>query len=363
MNRFLPALLLLLSGRALAEDILVESEAFIARSDAVALHSQIIDALPEGSSAIVRLVRRFHQGQGWRYLVIIEGAESQTEADAFAALSAGLEIHRTEGSAQPAAEPDPAVEPEPTVEPVPSAAAQPSTPSGERVLAAEGVLRAAVRAHGGKEGAGVLVAQAESIRFSYTRTVPEATEPLVVSNHFLRKGEALRLEVEITSGAAVDSTTILTADQIGWVTVDGAHTERDPGRTMEILERFSPEAVLAVPLGFPEDVETAGVWRELETVDRTGEGEEALWILRGVEESSLQEAAFDVEQRLLRQVTWSSSQGDITFSYDDYQLIEKDLLIPFHTRIERDGEMIEEITVSNFEVDPVIADDMFAAPQ
>ncbi len=370
MYRFLPVLLLLLSGRALAEDLLIESEPFIARSDAVALHSQVSDALPEGSTATVRLVRRFHQGQGWRYLVVIEGASSQAEADTLAALGAGLEIHQSEGTVQPAPEAEalPVAAPD-TVqatadgEPVAVTEPQPSTPPGERMLAAEGVLRAAVRAHGGREGAGVLVAEAESIRFSYTRTVPEATEPLVVNNHFLRKGGALRLEVEITSGAAVNSTTILTTDQVGWVTVDGEHTERDSERTLEILERFSPEAVLAVPLGFPDDVETAGVWRELETVDRRGEGEEALWILQGLEESSLQEAAFGVQQRLLRQVTWSSSQGDITFSYDDYQLVEKDLLVPFHTRIERDGEMIEEITVLTFEVDPVIADDQFAAPE
>ena len=64
MNRILPALLLLLSWPALADDILVESEPFILRTDAVALHSQLTEALPEGAAVTPRLVRRFHQGQG-----------------------------------------------------------------------------------------------------------------------------------------------------------------------------------------------------------------------------------------------------------------------------------------------------------
>jgi hypothetical protein len=352
MIRFLPALLLLLSGPALAEDILIESEPYIVRGDAVLLHSEIVEAFPEDSTATVRLVRRFHQGQGWRYLVVIEGAESPEEAAALAALVGGLEVILPEALVEEVSQPEP-------VEVV----VEPEAPAEERLMPAEGVLRAAVRAHGGGEGAGILIEQAESIRFSYTRTVPEGDGQLVATNHFLRSGDALRLEVEIGSGTAVDSTTILTTDRVGWVTVDGVNTERDPGRTLEILERFSPGAVLAVPLGFPEDVATASVWRVLETVERIGDGDEALWVLRGEEDSGLQEAAFGVRDRLLRQVTWTASQGDITFTYDDYQSLEKDLIVPFHTRIERDGELIEEITVLTFEVNPVLADGLFSAPQ
>ena len=353
MIRFLPASLLLLSLSAQAEELLIESEPYILRDDAVELHTQLAEALPEEAEATVRLVRRFHQGQGWRYLVVIEGTAGVEEAQTLAALAAGLELVLPEVDVT-----------EPVVtSPEPSPAEPPTEEASDRLMVAEGVLRAAVRAHGGRDGAGVLVGQAQSVRFTYTRAVPVTDGQLVADNHFLRKGEAVRLEVEIEAGSGVDSITTLTADKKGWVSVEEEHTERDPGRTLEILERFSPEAVLAVPLGFPEDVETAAVWRSLETVEKTTQGVDEVWLLRGSEESSLKEACFDVRQRLLRRVTWTSERGDITFTYGEYQELEKDLIVPFHTRIERDGELLEEITVSTFEVNPVLDDALFDAPR
>jgi hypothetical protein len=354
MNRFLSALLLLLSLPAQAEELLIESAPFILRDDAVALHTRVGEAFPEDSEATVRLVRRFHQGQGWRYLVIIEGAASAEEASSLAALADGLDVLLPEGMVS---EPAPAP-PEPSAEGTP-----PAPEAAERLMVADGVLRAAVRAHGGSEGAGVLVGQAQSVRFSYTRSVPVTDGEIVAVNHFLRKGEAVRLEVEIETGTGVDSITTLTSDKTGWVSIDDEHTERDPGRTLEILERFSPEAVLAVPLGFTEDVETAAEWRSLETIEKASLESGEVWVLRGGEDSSLKEALFDVRQRMLRRVTWTSDRGEITFTYGDYQELGKDLIVPFHTRIERDGELLEVIAVSTFEVNPVLDDALFVAPR
>jgi hypothetical protein len=359
MIRLLPMLLLLLSGPARAEDIVIESQPYIERGDAVLLHSEIVQALPDGSTATARLVRRFHQGQGWRYVVVIEGATTRAEADALARLVTGLTVF----SQEPASEPAPALDSASRAREEGAAEPRVAQPRDERLMSADAVLRAAVRAHGGSEGAGVLIDQAQSIRFSYTRTVPESGGNLVATNHFFRSGSAARLEVEITSGTGQNSVTILTADHTGWVSVGDGYTERDSGRTLEILERFSPEAVLAVPLGLPEDVETASVWRSMRTSGRSGAGGDAVWILKGEEDSGLQEATFDVQQHLLRRVTWSAEPGDITFTYDDYQELARDLIIPFHTRIERDGTMIEEITVLSFEVNPVLDGALFMVPR
>ena len=357
MTRFLPVLLLLLSLPAQAEELLIESEPHILRADAVALHSQISEALPEGAEATVRLVRRFHQGQGWRYLVVIEGTASVEEAQSLAELADGLAVLLpADGDDEPQG-----TSSEPSAELV--EAAPVAEEASERLMVADSVLRTAVRAHGGSEGAGVLVGQAQSIRFSYTRAVPVSDGQLVAVNHFLRKGEAVRLEVEIETGSGINSITTLTSDKKGWVSVEEEHTERDPGRTLEILERFSPEAVLAVPLGFPEDVETAAVWRSLETIEKSVQDVDEVWVLRGGEDSRLKEASFDVDQRLLRRVTWTSERGDITFTYGEYQELDKDLIVPFHTRIERDGELLEEITVSTFEINPVLDDGLFHAPR
>ena len=343
---------------ALAEEptadhtLVVESEPVAERDDAVVLHAELTRALGEGARLQPRLVRRFYQGEGWKYLVVVEQIPDADAAERIADLAEGLRV------VAPIAVDGPPVS-TPRIQPAEPVAA--GDAGRARLPAAEGVLRAAVKAHGGREGAERLRG-AEALRFSYQRRVPDASRgELVAQNEFLRLGDALRLSVRIEEGQGTDSVTTFTADRKGWVEVGRDAVERDGGRTLEVLQRFSPESVLAIPLGLPEDVETAAAWRGL----RTKEQRDGAWVLAAevaAGEPGLREAAFDAEGRLAW-VTWSAEKGDITFRYGDYRAVAEGVIAPFQVRIEQDGVLIEEIRVTELSLEPALEVALFQAPR
>ena len=340
------ALLLLLPLAALGQELLVESEPLVDRDAALVLQAQLEDA-----GAEARLVRRFHQGQGWRFVVVVEHVEDAAQADALAALSESMSVIAVPGAAVEAAPITPAAPP-------PAAEEEPA-----RLMSADAILRAASRAHGGRESGSAALAGADTVRFAYTRSVPAGEGRLLVDNLYLRSGDALRLEVHIEEGEGTDSCTILTADQQGWISVDGAVTARDGERTLEILQRFSPESILALPLGLPEDVETAAAWRLLQTTARVEEDGQEVWLLEQASDSDLDgliEATFDVKQHLLRRATWRLESGLLTFLYADYT--GQDLVVPLRTSIAAEGGTLEEITITELTLDPELDEALFAAP-
>jgi hypothetical protein len=328
----------------------VESGALATREEALAL----FEALDEGTRSSARLVRRYHQGVGWRFIVVVEGL-AEPDARKLAASSAELSVIESVGAPTAVT-----LAPEPVVAVTPAEVTRP--PRGERLPEADSLLRAAVKAHGGAEGAGHRLRAAESIRFTYDHSVPVTGGTLVAHNEFFRLGDALRLDIAIAQGEGRSSSTTLTESQKAYVSVDGTVTERDGARTLEMLERFSPEALLSIPLGLPEDVETAAAWRGLETVRREEHQGRSLWVVRGSVspgEVGLREAAFDTEGRHLVWVAWQAESGLVTFSYADYRTLGEDLVVPFQTRIERDGTLVEEISIASLELDGVLEPRLF----
>lgn len=359
------------SAVAWAGEITIESDVFPTREDAMVVFSTVQQQLGADASERARLVRRYYQGQGWRYIVLVEDVSEQ-RAPAIAGMAEGMTIIRP-----PEAEPDHAAEPAPIVSAGAEAAAdEPAaaavgTPERVRVArrdqlpAAEDLLRAAVKVHGGARGGGNYLRSVQTVRFSYERTVPVQGGTLVAHNQFFRSGDAIRLEVGIQEGEGVDSTTTLTSDQQGFVQVGNEVTERDGLRTMEMLQRFSPEAVLSIPLGLPEDVETAAAWHGLKTLRKEDSGEHGLWVVAGSVaegELGLLEAAFDSSTGHLAWVSWAAEAGEITFTYADYRELGEggELVVPLRTRIERDGSLIEEIRVVELELGLELAAELFA---
>ncbi|MEL6341795.1 MAG: hypothetical protein AAFV53_01595 [Myxococcota bacterium] len=359
----LPVLFALLSSAAMSADpggeLSVESAPLEGRDAAARLHGQLTDALGESSVYAPRMTRRFYPGEGWRYIVVIEGLSDLKQAEQLAGMADGLSviapITPVDG---PVATPRLGISGEETT------GAQPES-HDTTLPSADAVLRAAIRAHGGRTGGTVKLAAAQSVRFSYQRRVPEQDGELRASNTFLRQGDAIRLQVEIAEGTGEDSVTTLTPQRAGWVSTAERTVERDGARTLEILERFAPESILAIPLGLPDDVETAAAWRGLTTSGRRDVGERAVWLLTGAVktgEVGLREAAFDVDESRLMWVSWSAEHGEVTFYYDDYRELDRELVVPFSTRIEQEGVLIEEISVAQLELNPVLDKELFEPP-
>ncbi len=326
-----------------------------------AAEAQLASAKVDGA----RVVRRYVKNTGWAYLVVVDGLPSLDAARAAAGRMASAEapatIYARDGKELKELE----LVTAPT--PAPAEAAEGEGRTKRKRSAdsgAEQVLDAAVRAHGGR-GAGLeQLAEAAAVRFVYDRKIPADGAALVAQNVYLRQGPGTRLEVKITEGTGQNSVTVVRPDGTSWVVVDGAVTERDPSRAREVLARFSPETVLAVPLGLPDDVETAEVWRDLRLAGTAVEDGGSRLILEPVDQArgGLVSAAFDPTDHTLRRVTWSAEAGQLTFRYDDYRRLDRHLVVPFHARVERDGVLVEEVYIQELVLEPVLSGDLFDLP-
>lgn len=319
-----------------------------------------------GSVQGARVVRRYVRNTGWSYVVVVDGlsdlAAARAAAGRLASADVPATIYEKEGRdlkereivSAPAAEAGSKAE---------------DDARGRRRRGAddgaEKVLDAAVRAHGGRGGGLERLSEADSLRFVFDRRVPAGGAELLARNVYVRQGDAVRLEVTITEGQGEDSVTVVRQDGAAWVVVDGATTERDAARVREVLGRFSPETVLAVPLGLPDDVETAEVWRNLRLVGLAVEDGGNRQILEPVEQArgGMVSAAFDPTDHTLRRVTWSAEAGELIFRYDDYRRLDRHLVVPFRARVERDGALIEEVRVVELALDPPLDAGLFTSPE
>lgn len=346
------------AGVAQAAEYVVELPPQVDREQAAALQAR---SGVEGA----RVARRYVRETGWSYSVVVEGLSdlqaARTAAGRLATPDLPSTIYEIDGSERKEVEVVSAAAPAPA--PAHDEAASPRRRRGGDE-GAETVLDAAVKAHGGRGGGLERLSGAAALRFVYQRTVPVEGGKLVAENVFLRRAEGDRLEVKITEGTGTDSVTVARRDGDAWVQVNGAVTERDGARAREVLDRFSPEAVLAVPLGLPDDVETAEAWRSLRLVGTVEEDGRPQQLLEPREKGKggLISASFDPESHTLSRVTWAAEAGQITFRYADYRKLDKGLVVPFYTRVERDGALVEEVRVEELTLDLPLDLTLFQAP-
>lgn len=321
-----------------------------------------------------RVLRRYVAGQGWRYVVVVDALPSLDNARETGARLAGAgqtasiyvingdEIALAEVIEPTASAPSSraAVEVAPAPPPAPERPRRGASPEAQ----AADVLEAAVRAHGGREGGLERLGEATSVQFRFVRTVPGDAGALVAEHRYLAQGGGLRLDVDVSSGQGQDSTTVVDPSGAAWVQASGALTPRDGRRVREVLDRFGPSSVLAVPLGLPEDVATADAWRSLQLDPSRQAADGATVVLTPVAATrqGLASAEFDAETHTLRRVTWSSEAGALTFIYDDYRKLDRRLVVPFRARIERDGQLVEEVQVLELLLDQPLDPAVFKQP-
>jgi hypothetical protein len=129
-----------------------------------------------------------------------------------------------------------------------------------------------------------------------------------------------------------------------------------------VLARFSPEGLLAVPLGIPHDMETAGPWRLL-AATATIEGKRVVARAEAPADRGLVSAEFGLEDHLLRRLDWMLDTGPVTYRFDDYRAIADGLVVPFHYEVLRDGATIESMTVERLELGAAVPADTFVIPE
>ena len=333
-------------------------------SDRADAEKSLLEYGPDGEN--MRISRRYVRGQGWVYAVRLDGFEDKESAmvaaksfssnDGVIRVIEGLGYKRLTvaeiGKTWKAASETPPVADAET-DGMPNAAQ---------------VLRLATKAHGGKAGGSRILQEMSALKFSFVSRSVVGEQEWKVKHTFFRSGAKARVEVDVLKGDGVSNTVVLAAPDKAWVATHEMVRERDGVQAAEMLSRFAPETgLLSIPLGFATDVRDASEWRGLVASgrvshqgrphlrvapDRDGEGER----------NPMESALFDQNSHHLSQVTWVTRGGRVTFQFDNYKALAEDLLVPHRVRVERNGQLVEEIEVEGLDLNANLADDLFKEP-
>ena len=244
-----------------AADYYLEGPYVSTRSDVVDMQESVAEAGHPG-----RVVRRFVDGQGWRFLVRVEGFSEQAEAlsaaDALVdRLGAAMDVLSSDGtSATLLARVEPGDDPG-QVDPEPIPAVDPVAQQGAmRLLARAGV------AHGVDRDTLTHWMEGPSL-MAYRRTLADGT---VVDHRWATREGAVFVEIEAVEGDA-KSSRLLLKDGQAWLAVgDGDWAEQDYPRTEVLARDFGPAAVLPLVFVLRQAMESR---REFALMQRAGRGE------------------------------------------------------------------------------------------
>lgn len=326
----------LLVAVALAGEFIVETPPFADRVTAEAM-----EARADATGARARVVRRFRLGHGWEFVVVVSGVPSEPEARALAdrlgaALGLDLVVSRLD-------EGDPVRIP---------AGAAPEPPAR---TPADWVADA-TRAHGGPGGGGARLAVAESVHFSFERTVRLADTDVTIAHDYWRAGAERRLAVD-TRGAAVDSVAVVSPAG-AWLRAAGEVRPRDVGMTLEAVDGFAPEAILTVAL------EIAPLLRspEVDRFDLLEGAGRAVRLGSGTDEPGLSYIDIDPASARILRLRYVTEGGPIEWELGSWREVAVGVWAPFDVAIERADGRRERIRVQKLEVDRPPPEGSFSAP-
>ncbi len=339
----------------------VESPTHVSRETADDLLKKVVQA--GADEELTRIVRRYERGAGWRFLVQIDEVGEIAQVKQFAGVMAdGERTPRVVDLATGAVveiEPPPAKRANP-----PAAAAADPGKSAEATSRrsrreADGVLAAAVVAHGGVAGGLAAIEKATNVTFQFVREVPVDGGTLKAKHVYRHSSDdGWRLDVRVQKGSGVDSTTVVAPDGGAWVVTDGQTVPRDPARTKEIVGRFAPDQLLRVALGVAADIESATAWRELRVVGPEGDD---LVVLRpeGGPVGGLVEVAFARTDHRLRRLTLRDHGRETVYFFDDYREIAPGIVVPHESEVQRDGELVDSVQVLGLDIQNPIPASLF----
>lgn len=308
-----------------------------------------------------RVVRRFLEGSGWQYVVVVEGFTDQKAAqtaaqglakssgssvDVFAAEGAEARRVSTEGAAATAPtarESVPGLPPTAAPLAVPDPV-EPSVPASPEAAAL--FLRAIERVKPAADHLG----SAPAIVFEFRRTVPGGP---VVKHTYATRAADRYLDVVIEKGDGTSSRSGLAAGD-AWLEQGATVTHEDAGRTREVLGRFAPDVVLATPFGLPalkdrsaEAVSTGSL--QVDSVSTTG--------VRVAGATFAVDAAGNVLQ-----ATWQEGSTKIVQEFSDWRDAGGGVVVPHRIRTWREGVLSDDVQILRLDVKPKVDERWFRVP-
>ncbi|MBN1334601.1 MAG: hypothetical protein JXB39_01420 [Deltaproteobacteria bacterium] len=377
-------ILLLFASPARAEDLYVETPGVARRADADNACEKIVAA---GYTA--QVVRRFRSGEGWEFVVRVEGLTERERALEIAGGIARITGWTTEVWVRAGREALPLQEVSPDQPPdggsvawgpspqaasegaeakSPEAAPAGGAEAATEVVSGEGapltdvvrgdpvagveLLAAVTRAHGAGVKGTALLADGRPVHFRYERKIQNDAEALRVWHDLWRRDDDLRLEVRVMEGEGTDSLAVVRGDQGAWLQARGQVHPVEPGPTRHALRVFGPEVVLGGCLDFGALGAVEGVYLAASPDPRGHrhllvegfEGQDAVWL------------AVDASDHRVRELTIPLRGETVTWRYGDYREPGAGLVVPFEIEVLRDGVSRERITVLALDL-PGQADD------
>ncbi|GDX78815.1 hypothetical protein LBMAG42_06260 [Deltaproteobacteria bacterium] len=321
----------------------LESPEMLERASAATVESAAAKA---GYS--VRVVKRFHLGEGWEFVALVEGF-----ADEAAATAAARSLNKDTGVVMTLVH-DPAKGP-----PVRTSVDDAKKAAVVPVSDAAGVIAGCIAAHGGATGGAAALARAPAVRFEFEREFDLDSRHLVVGHEYWRDATSRRLEVRAKGGGA-SSLSVATANG-AWIRVGDQVEKRDIGVLISQADTFAPEVVLGVAL----DVQTL----------LGGPGSEELLLLEGAEsgvrvgrgedpsEPGLAFADIDPGSGHLDRVRYVTEGGAVLFEMRDWKLLAPGVLVPGTMTLERADGRRETIHVKRLEMADTAPAGTFNAPE
>lgn len=330
------------AGQVAADDtaeFYIETPGVSARADVVAIQQV---ANEQGWTS--RILRRYSQGEGWRYVLLVEGfsdaVSAEQAADVLSASSAvEVDVYRRDGR---------------NAVLVAGAAGHSSSDSADLARgsvskdlpSSELILDKAVAAMGGKDAGLRKLDGMVNVHFRYERRIKQGDAEIVATHDLLRTPTQTRLDVQVTSGPGVSSTTILNAER-AWLLVGGDTISRDPGKAREVLSEFGPEHLLSYPLRFVSLVESDPAHGSLVTTDVVNSNGHSGYLLENVGPDSAASLSVLIDGRSWQpiEVSSTSDAGLVRVRFSDWRTLDSGIVVPFELSMERDGENVEVIRV------------------
>lgn len=332
-----------------AEPSYLESPPLATRPDAVARLDIVQRAGCDG-----RIVRRFVQGQGWRFVVRLDADPAPSQACGAALVGRGTAPRPVEEDAEeiddPPLEDDAPLDGDTVAEevdvpdeplalpPVPEAEVRP-TARRDAIVRPEEVLARLLRRHRGLREPAPL----GDLVFRFRRRTPDGR---VIDHLYARRGDDVYLAVDVVEGSGRDSRAGLVGG-CAWYDGDTTHP-LDVESARAAFERFAPESVLALStsmLGTRPDLPEPSLVR----VERPAG--ESIVRLAAPGDRATPPVRLDVAIPGWRLVSVERGpvESSVRTTYDEWFELDGGALLPRRVRVTRGTALLDDIIVDAVE--------------
>jgi len=275
-----------------------------------------------------RLVRRYHHGRGWEYLLVSDVFGSVDPAKLRGErwtqeLGHGAAVYRKgrEGSGS-------LISITPQLSPT-----------------AEVLTARLYRTLGGRAGGLQRLSGADSVHFIYERSVQEGGVNYAMRHAFQRHGSRVDMTIEPLGNVGVGSRLHFDGERAQVWTDEEAVLGPDAEGVMDLLSRLGPSGIFGFVLELPGLLKTGELYQGLEmreSLERAGRG---CAVLTSSNAKGGVQLVIDALDWWLLEASILGNMGLVTYRFGDWREIDTNLAVPFELELVRDGVVLEKIRV------------------